>query len=238
MGLLALAIAPGIVICLFIYLKDRYNKEPFGLLLMSFIFGMASIIPAYFIEIFFGTKLNELALGGALHVSVFAYAVVALTEELCKFLPLRAYSYTRKSFDEPFDGIVYAVMVGMGFATLENIGYVMQYGYANGVARLLLAVPAHGTFAILMGYYLALAKFKPEKKTWFTFLSILVPVLFHGTYDFFLFVGNTWLHLAGAIASLYIAIRLSFKAIRRKQAYSKLYLEQMAEIHKKGEEII
>jgi RsiW-degrading membrane proteinase PrsW (M82 family) len=99
-------------------------------------------------------------------------------------------------------------------------------------------VPAHGTFAVLMGYFVSLAKFKPEKKHVYFFLAILLPVIFHGTYDFFLFVGKTWMHLAGAVISFFVAIRLSFIAIKRKQAYSKSYLEALEKVHDAQEEAL
>lgn len=236
MGLLALALAPGIAICLFIYLRDRYNKEPLWILLISFLLGALSLVPAYFIEVYFSNQLDQSGFSGATYHAISAYLVVAFTEELCKFVPLVTYSYSRKSFDEPFDGIVYAVVVGMGFATLENIGYVMQNGWGNGIARMLLSVPAHGTFAVLMGFFVAMAKFNPQRKVIYIFLSLLLPVIFHGTYDFFLFVGNTWLHFLGAVASFIVALRLSFKAIKVKQGYSKAYLEKMAVIHEQQDE--
>lgn len=226
MVLLALAIAPGIAICIFIYKKDKYNREPFWLLLSSFILGMASIIPAVIAQIFL-TKPLEKAMGGEgiLYTAVFSFGLVALSEELSKFLVVRYFCYKRKAFDDPFDGIVYAVMVGMGFATLENIGYVYEHGLATGVLRMFLSVPAHATFAILMGFHIGLAKFDPANRKRHFLLAILLPVLFHGTFDFFLFVGKTGLHFAGAVASFFIAIRLSRKAIRVKQEVSRNYMD-------------
>jgi RsiW-degrading membrane proteinase PrsW (M82 family) len=238
MELIALAIAPGLAICLFIYFKDKYNKEPFSVLLMSFILGMFAIVPVFFIEVYFGGKLTEQMESGIVQNAVSAFFVIAFTEEFFKFLVVKLYCTTRKSFDEPFDGIVYAVMVGMGFATLENIGYVTENGYGNGIMRMFLAVPGHATFAVLMGYFVSLAKFKPEKKTFYLFLSIFLPVFFHGLYDYFALYGGPWLNLGGAVGSLLIALRLSFIAIKRKQAYSKSYLEALAEVHKKQEEVI
>jgi protease PrsW len=238
MELLALAVAPGIAICLFIYFKDKYNKEPLGVLVMSFILGMFSLVPAFFSEVYFSGIQQRWMTNGVWFTAVFAYIIVAFSEEFCKYIVVRFYCYTRKSFDEPFDGIVYSVMVGMGFATLENIGYVYQNGFGNGVVRMLLSVPAHGTFAVLMGYFVSLAKFKPAQRGYYLLLAIVLPVLFHGTYDFFLFVGKTWMHFAGALASFLIAIRLSFIAIKRKQLYSKQYLEDIAKVHEKQEEIL
>ena len=171
MGLLALAIAPGIAICIFIYLKDKYNKEPLGLLVLNFLMGMVAIIPAVLLQLISGISLEGLAGKTLVEMAIFAYLVVGLSEEGSKYLMLRLFAYRRRSFDEPFDGIVYAIMVGMGFATLENIGYVLQHGMGTGILRMFLSVPAHATFAVLMGYYLGKAKFDPVNRTKYLFLS-------------------------------------------------------------------
>lgn len=227
MGLLALAIAPGLAICIFIYLKDKYNREPIGLLIMSFILGMLSIIPAIILEKTFGIPTEHLGNASIFSIGIFAFAVVALSEEGCKFVVLRWYCYPKKAFDDPFDGIVYAVMVGMGFATLENIGYVMEHGIGTGITRMFLSVPAHATFAVLMGYFVGYAKFDPGKRNGYFLLAIICPVIFHGTFDFFLFEGDSLLHVAGALVSFIIAIYLSRRAIRKKQAVSKIYMDSL-----------
>jgi len=227
MGLLALAIAPGIAICIFIYFKDKYNKEPLGLLLMSFFLGSLSIIPAIFIQLFFTKRVEYLMGEGIAYTAVFSYIIVALSEEGSKFLAVRILPYRRKAFDDPFDGIVYAVMVSMGFATLENIGYVLQNGFGTGIVRMFLSVPAHATFGVLMGYHIGLAKFDRANSSRHLLLAIFWPVLFHGTFDFFLFVGKTWLHFLGAIISFIVAVRLSLKLIRRKQAMSKAHYDSI-----------
>ena len=238
MGLLALSIAPGIAVCLFIYFKDKYNKEPLGLMLISFIMGILAIIPALIIQIAFTKPVNHLMGEGVMYTAVFAYLIVAFGEEGSKFLALRFVPYRRKAFDDPFDGIIYSVMVGMGFATLENIGYVMQHGLGTGILRMFLSVPAHATFAVLMGYHVGLAKFDPANRTKHMILAIFWPVLFHGTFDFFLFVGKTWLHFAGALVSFIVAVRLSFKLIRRKQALSKDHYDGVDSIIGKNHDII
>ncbi len=221
MGLLALAIAPGIAICLFIYFKDKYNKEPFSLLLWLFILGMFSVIPAFFAETALTKPVERLVGQSVFYTALFSYIIVGFSEEMSKFLVLRYYAFSRRSFDDPFDGIVYAVMVGMGFATLENIGYVSTYGFGTAITRMFLSVPAHASFAVLMGYHVGLAKFDPARRSRFLVLAVFWPVLFHGTFDFFLFLGNTWLHFLGALVSFVVAVRLSFKLIRRKQKISK-----------------
>lgn len=221
MSLLALAIAPGIAICIFIYIKDKYNREPVGLLMVSFILGMLSTIPAMILQVLNNTSPESLIGKSYTEVAIFAYLVVALSEESSKYCMIRFFGYRRTAFDEPFDGIVYAVMVGMGFATLENIGYVLQHSMGTGILRMFLSVPAHATFAILMGYHLGLAKFDAANRKKDLLLAVFWPVIFHGTYDYFLFLGNTILHVAGAIISFIVAIQLSKKAIRKHEALSK-----------------
>jgi RsiW-degrading membrane proteinase PrsW (M82 family) len=238
MGLLALAIAPGIVICIFIYFKDKYNREPFGLMLLSFLTGMLAVIPAVIIQLALTKPVNHLMGEGVLYTAVFAFLIVALSEEGSKFLALRFVPYRRKAFDDPFDGIIYAVMVGMGFATLENVGYVLEHGFGTGILRMFLSVPAHGTFAVLMGYYAGLAKFDPPNRKKFMRLAIFWPVVFHGTFDFFLFVGNSWLHFAGAVVSFMIAVKLSLKLIKRKQDISQAHFVNIDTISKGGHDVL
>jgi RsiW-degrading membrane proteinase PrsW (M82 family) len=230
MTLLALAIAPGIAIMLFIYFKDKYNREPVKHLLMCFFLGVLSAIPAVFIEVFGDKILNQYVDTGLIQTMISAFLIVAFTEEYCKYFMLRMYAYPKKEFDEPFDGIIYSVMVSMGFATIENVGYVFQHGMGTGVMRMFLSVPAHAAFGVLMGYYVGDAKFKPEKAFYLRTLGIFYAVLFHGAYDCFLFLGengvmakyiSAGLLILGALVSYVIAVRLSFRAIRRHQLLSK-----------------
>ena len=225
MGLLALAIAPGIAICIYIYFKDKYKREPFGLLLLSFILGMLSIIPAILMELPFSKTMEQMEFQSSWKVASYAFLVVGFSEEISKYLVVRFFIFKRKAFDDPFDGIVYTVMVGMGFATLENIGYVLEHGMATGIVRMFLSVPAHATFAVLMGYHIGLAKFDPAHRARHLFYAILWPVVFHGAFDFFLFKGNTLLHVAGALVSFIVAIKLSRRAIRKKLVLSENYFK-------------
>lgn len=218
MFLLALALAPGVAIALYIYLKDKHEREPLGLLLMSFFYGVLSI----FVTLLVSWPLEILTINKQDAAELFADAFfkVALVEEFSKFIFIRFILFRNKNFNEPFDGIVYAVMVGMGFATLENIVYVYQYGMATGILRMFTAVPAHACFAVLMGYFIGLAKFNKQKNLYFTLLALIAATVFHGLYDYFLFitfVPGIWI---GAALSLIVAIILSRKAIKIHQAAS------------------
>jgi protease PrsW len=227
MVLFALAIAPGIAICWFIYFKDKYQKENIGAILKAFFWGILSVLPAIFIQLYCGKFFQVNSFSNFFENAFFAYAIVALSEEGSKFLMLRLFVYPKHYFDDPFDGIVYAVMIGMGFATLENIGYVYQHGFGTGILRMFLSVPAHGTFAVLMGYFVGLAKFNNSNKFVYFFQAIFWPIFFHGTFDLFLFLGSTPLHFGGAVLSFVIAIYFSKKAIQKKQLIAKMYHDKI-----------
>ena len=230
MNLVALAIAPGIAICLYIFYKDIYNKEPKLNLIVSFILGSATIIPAAYIEELLAPGMYE----STSKLFVYSYFVIALIEELGKFVVLRYYAFPKKSFDEPLDGIVYAVMIGMGFATIENIGYVMQYGISVAFLRMFLSVPAHATFAILMGYHVGKAKFVASNRSLYLFLGLFWAVAFHGTFDYFILLQNSGLLSAyvsnillflGAIVSFGVGLYLSRKHIREYRLSSRQAFE-------------
>lgn len=230
MTLILLAIAPGIAICLFMIYRDAFNREPKLNLLLTFLLGAATVYPAGQLE---GAIIDPYA-NSAIQMAIRAFFLVALVEEAFKFGVLRLYAYPRKSFDEPLDGIVYSVMASMGFATAENILYVLNQanlgnGYQTAFLRMFTAVPGHATFAILMGYYVGKAKFDGANRLRLTLTGIFWAVLFHGTYDYCLFLqdspdvdpnlANGALFI-GALVSLIIGIRLSFTHVRTHRKLS------------------
>ena len=141
---------------------------------------------------------------------------MALVEEFSKYIIVRFYAQKNKEFNEPFDGIVYALMVSMGLAALENILYTFQYGFRVGFTRAFTAVPAHATFGVIMGYFMGKAKFS-NNSIKLNLLGLLFATLFHGSYDFFLFINFIPGIYIGAFVSLLIGIMSSKKAISRHQ---------------------
>ena len=221
MTLLLIAIAPGLALAIFIYFKDKFEKEPLHLLLISFALGALSTIPAFLMEkagimLGFGQSSNMLM------TALFAFVVIGGSEEFCKYLMVRHYAFPKKDFNEPFDGIVYAVMVSLGFATLENIVYVLsQPSFAEsmqvGLLRMFTAVPAHAAFAIVMGYNIGKAKFDPAKKEQWMKRGLFSAIVLHGAYDFFLLQNNVPGLGFLAIVVLIIGIRIARKSIKEHQ---------------------
>ncbi|WP_339661151.1 PrsW family glutamic-type intramembrane protease [uncultured Polaribacter sp.] len=220
MHLIFLAVAPVMVIVLYIYFKDKFEKEPIPFLFKNFLLGaFASVLITFVLSIVASFIFQLPNDNSFIDQFIKAFIVVALVEEFSKYLIVRYYAQTNKEFNEPFDGIVYAVMVSMGFAALENVLYVFQHGVETGITRAFTAVPAHAAFAILMGYFMGKAKFS-KNKIMLNLLGLFVATVFHGAYDFFLFINFIPGTVIGAFASLIVGVILSKKAIKRHQESS------------------
>jgi RsiW-degrading membrane proteinase PrsW (M82 family) len=217
--LLALALGPGISVCLYVYWRDKFEKEPLGLIVKCFMFGIVALVPAVALE-FLGNQLGFGVSRDAVMTLFFTFVVIGGSEEFSKFLVLRYYAYRKSDFNEPYDGITYSIMISMGFASAENVVYVFGGSTSEGVdtalIRMFTAIPAHAIFAILMGYFVGLAKFKMGNH----FLSItglLAAAAFHGAYDFFLMYKIHPAMIVGAGVSLLIGVYLSHRAIKMHQ---------------------
>ena len=232
--LLAIATAPGVAIGLYIYLKDKHEREPIGLLIKAFIFGMLSILLTLIISIPISSviPIDKQNLG---EQAIHAFLLVALIEEFSKFVFVRGVLYRDKNFNEPFDGIVYSVMVGMGFATLENILYVVDGGMSTALLRMFTAVPAHASFAVLMGYFLGKAKFE-HKKGYYAIYALGAAALLHGAYDYFLFISYIPGLWVGAITALGLGIYFSKKAIKIHQDESPFHPDALPPFQNEGED--
>ena len=199
--LLLAALVPAAFLMVQVYRLDRIEKEPAGLLLKLALFGALSGLAAGAIEGALTRVLDVTLGGGMLRLMLENFLAVALVEEACKRWVVLKFAWRHPAFDYRFDAVVYCVFSALGFAALENILYVMQYGLSVAVSRALLSVPGHFFFAVYMGIYLGEAKRAEREGEGFLrdrFLreSILVPVLLHGFWDFSLSVDSPWMTAA------------------------------------------
>ncbi|TCZ81238.1 intramembrane metalloprotease PrsW [Paenibacillus albiflavus] len=189
LSIIMAAIAPGLSLLAFFYLKDRYETEPIHLVVKVFLLGALLVFPSMILQ-------NELLGIGKVNDFVFSFVITSGIEEFLKFFLLYHMIFHHKAFDEPYDGIVYAVSISLGFATLENIFYALfnSMTFTNLLVRALLPVSGHALFGVSMGYYMGKAKFEPSKKKIFLFLSLLVAVFWHGLFDYIMLVAtNYWM---------------------------------------------
>jgi len=211
MYLLLLALAPAVIIMMYVYFRDRYEKEPIKLILKGVLLGAIIIFPVGMIENY------TLAVGKDLdRISKAAwdgFIVAGATEEAFKFFMVFILIWRNRNFNEKFDGIVYAVSVALGFATIENLFYIFSDNSLEvGLVRAFTAVPGHAIFGIVMGYYLGLARFSEHKGKWLL-LALFVPWFLHGAYDFMLMSKYTWF-LITFIPFLFYMYRVGLKRMK------------------------
>lgn len=211
MNLLILALAPVLIILVYIYIRDKYEREPIVLLIGSLIVGAFIVIPVIFVESFFDNY--SLRFSGYSQAAFTAFISAGLVEEFFKFIALYYLIWRNKEFNEKFDGIVYAVFISLGFAGTENILYVFEYGEPVAYTRAFTAVPAHALFGVIMGYYFSLSKFYPRKKQIHFIAALLVPVLLHGMYNYILMTQHK-LYLLFFIPFLFYLWRSGFKKMK------------------------
>jgi RsiW-degrading membrane proteinase PrsW (M82 family) len=224
MNLIILSLAPVFIIGGYIYFRDKYEKEPFRLLLFAILAGAISVIPVFFLEQFLSGFSGFFQGIGAAAWN--AFAVAAFSEELFKYIALYLLIWKSLEFNEKFDGIVYAVFVSLGFAGVENVLYVMQGGISTGISRAITAVPAHAIFGITMGFYFGMAKFYHKQRSKLKIKALFYPVILHGIYDFILFTGIEWLTVVFAcfVGILYYSGFKKLKYLSTQSIYNTNYI--------------
>lgn len=217
-----IALLPSILLGFYIYKNDTQEKEPTKLLFKLFMGGIGAVVLTLVVSFtlsFSISGLDDYLESNLLAIFFDAFIFVALVEEGSKWIFLKLISWKDKAFDYLYDGVVYAVFVSLGFATLENLLYVLDGGIGVAIMRAFLSVPGHVCDAVFMGYFYGLAKIatinsnqKLARKN--MFLSIFVPTVLHGFYDFCLMSNISVLALI-FFAFIIILYVLVFRKIKR-----------------------
>ncbi|MDR6998571.1 glutamic-type intramembrane protease PrsW [Neobacillus niacini] len=189
LAILSAGIAPGLALLSYFYLKDEYETEPVPVVLRTFLYGALLVFPIMFIQHVFETE--HLIKSEVMD----AFLSSSLLEEFFKWFILFYAIYSHVEFDEPFDGIVYGAAASLGFATVENIFYLVANGIEHAVTRALLPVSSHALFGVIMGFYIGKAKFTDGLKMKWIILSLLLPFILHGVYDYILITQENWIYI-------------------------------------------
>lgn len=189
LSLFTAAIAPGVALLVYFYLKDRYESEPVCDVAKMFVLGLLTVFPTMVVQ-------RGFVLGFGDNPIFFAFGVSASIEEFVKWFLVYYLIYRNASIKHSYDGIVYATAVSLGFATMENVLYSWFYNpdISALITRALLPVSGHALFGVVMGYYLGKAKYDANKKRRFIAYSLCLPILWHGSFDYILLLsGKQWL---------------------------------------------
>ena len=186
------ALLPVFLILRYVYLLDRNEREPLGFVLKVVMYGAIFSVPCAAAERFLVPLIGIFYNPATIQYAWMENTVgVALVEEFSKWLVLMLIVWENKNFDYRYDGIVYAVSASLGFAALENLLYVLNYGTGVSIGRAIFAIPGHATFGVFMGFFLSRAKNfwldgKTRRMKFCKLFALCIPMLIHGAYDFLL----------------------------------------------------
>lgn len=226
---MALAIIPGLLLIIYVYKKDKVEKEPLGLIIRILIYGVISCIAAGFLEQLESNFLPQYPQGSVQYAVQTSFCMAALVEETVKFLAMRLGSWRYQGFNYRFDGIVYGVSAAVGFAVYENVMYVAMYGLQTAIVRAFTAIPLHAFCGVFMGVMYSYSKKasilgQGGKCVMYTIFALLLPMLIHGTYDTFAFLGERGtIPLLVFVVILYIAAISTINRMSREDYRAGFY---------------
>lgn len=225
MGTLLITILPSLLIVTFFVKSDRF-PEPTNQIIKIFFYGIFLCFPAFYLNTALISIYTNTGIGEGLISSFLSAAPI---EEVLKFTVLYSLVYKMKDFNEPIDGVVYGVTVSLGFATLENIYYV--YFLSNyfdttsqslAILRSFSAIPAHAVFGATMGYFFM--KYSYVSKQNNLALCMIVPILLHGSYNFF---AHTYFIVSLLIVIIsWVVVLRSFSRLKKSQKTKKREYEK------------
>lgn len=220
MSLIAASVLPVIILMIFFYSRNKFEKEPPKTLLKAFSGGVLSAFLAVILAVSMSFPLPETSSAGyAAFIQSFWEA--AVPEEISKFALLYLFIWRDKNFNEYYDGILYAVFVSLGFACVENFLYLMEHGMSIAMSRALLAVPLHALCGVIMGYYFSLARFTGRKIS-NLLKAVLLAILAHGVYDFILFFLQPYVELSPVVGLLSTVLVFGFVGLLWKISLGKI----------------
>ena len=180
------AVSPGLLILFYIYKQDIF-PEPKNIVFKTFIFGATIVLALDLILVDVDSYAEKYFEGEAFNFFD-SFIRAAFIEEFFKMIVLIFFCTRKDDFDEPMDGLVYGAAVSLGYATYENIDYVLYYfnnpSFEIALARAYTAVPMHTLCGIMMGFLITQSIFEKRHNYLNLILALLIPVGMHGLYNF------------------------------------------------------
>jgi protease PrsW len=226
-AIILVALAPCVFWLWIIYKRDKYAPEPMSLIIRIFFFGMLIAVPVAAIEAFLypASIQNNISLSTAFYL---AFIVAGVTEEAGKFLVVRTGIYRSPHFEEPADGLVYAAAAALGFAALENIVYLLNFGWQVILVRGLFSNLAHVLFSSLWGYPLALTKLGMLKNKNWVWAGLLGAMVAHGIFDFLFFTNSIYTFL---VIPFFIGMMVGYVLMFRHANLHSVYIVHRSKSH-------
>jgi len=195
------SIAVGIlptIFWLWFWLKEDPHPEPKRILLLTFLYGIASTIPAIL-----GEYITKIFVTGSL-----MYLFWAIIEETLKYYAAKKAALDKPFYDEPVDALVYLITAALGFACLENILFSFNdflktgilAGLLTGNVRFIGATLLHTASSAIVGASLAFSFFHKEKEHYNVIGGLLLASFLHFLFNYSI------INLKGNIFKIFIPL--------------------------------
>ncbi|WP_332693421.1 glutamic-type intramembrane protease PrsW [Halalkalibacter lacteus] len=202
------AIAPGMALLSYFYLRNHYTTSTIALVFRTFLIGVLLVFPVMVLQYAFTTE------GYFSNPFSRAFILYGFVEEFFKWFLLWVFAYQHATFARRYDGIVFGVSLSLGFATLENVFYLIANGLETAFGRALLPVSSHALFGVIMGYYLGRAKIEGQQRVKHLTLSLCFPIILHGVYDSIFIVFDMYF-LIGLIPFMLVLWWVALNKVKR-----------------------
>lgn len=194
--LVVIAVAPAAAILAYYLRIVRRAPEPWLRVAATCVLGGVAFFAAGWIE-------RE----AALYVPrsrpwLWCFAVVGPVEELLKLAAVLIAAPWPVRYERVSSGLMYGVAAGVGFACVENIAYVLEYGVATGVLRAVTAVPSHALQSAIFGLGLGVVHRTRMRRLWPVVFAVLAAIVLHALYDALLLAAGQLRGLAVGIVFL------------------------------------
>ncbi len=214
---LVASLIPVLIILAVIYNMSEVKKQPLWILGLLFVGGILSWVLVRYVSKSLGSDIYKSQIEisenlGNRGFFLVSFGIIAVIEEISKYIVIIIMCFKNKYFKNAYDAIMYAVCISLGFAFVENIMYINNFGVSVAVSRAIFSIPAHASFGIIMGYYLGISKLCKDNNdssySAFTrYCAFFIPFIFHGFYDYLLNFNTESIYI---IFLVYVVIMYGF----------------------------
>lgn len=246
------SIIPVLILLFVLYQMGEVKKQPILILFILFIGGILSWILVRYVSVLLGNDIarSQIEISqklGDLGFFLVSFGIIATIEELSKYIVITIMCFKNKYFKNAYDAIMYAACISLGFAFIENIMYINNYGISVALSRAIFSIPSHACFGIIMGYFLGISRICKDNNldndsAINRYEAFFIPFLFHGFYDFLLSFNNREIYIVFIIfvILMYIFViyliyrfyNLDSKWIKRKRENKKTVQTVKMDVHK------
>jgi len=213
--IISFLISPLIALILVLMASRILDKKTLAQFASSYLLGIFTAIPMI-VGLYLASEYTLLQNPHSLRRTLlFSFVIVGFLAEFTKFLLLRYSFIPKDGVNKPFDGILYSVMISMGFATTANIYFFFELPAPFNLSMVYFSLPfANLIIGVILGFFAGFGKFRKNHVDYLTGLG--AAIFFQGFYIFGILANDYLLIVLVGSVTLIIAVLLSLRSLNSK----------------------